>query len=166
MIFKNNMHPGGDYMFNNTFLKITVITLLILTLSTFSLFTPAIKASDLLGQLLKTFGIGFIVDKFSADINNFINTLTLNKGIEVENSTKVVPIVTIGSGTYAGAVQISGPVEAVKKVKAVAQLEGDFQDGAFRIRALVPINSKNPTDINNIKRIKEVGITALIDINV
>ncbi len=153
-------------MFNNTFLKIAVVTLLIITVSTFSIFTPAVQASNLLEQLLKTFGIGFVVDKFAGEINNFINTLTLNSGIEVQNSTKVVPIITIGSGTYVGAVQVSGPANAVKKVEAVAQLEGNFREGAFRIRALVPINTKNPADIKNIERINAVGVTALIDIDI
>ncbi len=153
-------------MLNNTVFKITIILFLILAVGSFSLFTPAVQASGILEQLLKTFGIGFIVDRFSDQINEFINTLTLNRGVEVETSTKVVPIITIGSGTYAGAVQVSGPADAVKKVEAVAQLEGNFQDGAFRIRALVPVNTKNPADIQNIDRIEGVGITALIDINI
>ncbi|RCW56558.1 hypothetical protein [Halanaerobium sp. ST460_2HS_T2] len=122
--------------------------------------------SNILGSILKTVGIGVVVDQFAEPINNFINTLTLNNGVEVKEETKVVPIVTVGSNSYAGAVQVSGPKEKVKKVKAVAQLEGDFRGGDFRIRALIPVNTTNPVDIKNIDRIEGVGITALVDINI
>ncbi|RAK08654.1 hypothetical protein C8C77_1022 [Halanaerobium saccharolyticum] len=122
--------------------------------------------SNILGTILKTVGIGVVVDQFAEPINNFINTLTLNKGVEVKEETKVVPIVTVGSNSYAGAVQVSGPKDKIKMVKAVAQLEGDFKDGDFRIRALIPINTTNPVDIKNIDRIEGIGVTALVDINV
>lgn len=122
--------------------------------------------SDILGSILKTVGIGVVVDQFAEPINNFINTLTLNNGVEVKEETKVVPIVTVGSNSYAGAVQVSGPKEKIEQVKAVAQLEGDFKDGDFRIRALIPVNTTNPVNIKNIDRIEGVGITALVDINV
>jgi len=152
-------------MFKN--LKGLLILVLVITLFTLPLLSNVSRAdSGVLGSILKTFGIGAVVDRFAEPINNFINTLTLNNGVEVEEQTKVVPIVTVGSNTYAGAVQVSGPKEAVQKVEAVAQLEGDFQDGAFRIRALVPVNTKNPADFKNIDRIEGVGVTALIDINI
>jgi len=122
--------------------------------------------SNILGSILKTVGIGVVVDQFAEPINNFINTLTLNNGVEVKEETKVVPIVTVGSNSYAGAVQVSGPKEKVKKVKAVAQLEGDFKGGDFRIRALIPVNTTNPVNIKNIDRIEGVGVTALVDINI
>lgn len=141
---------------------VLMITVLILPFMT----TMAAADSDILGSILKTVGIGVIVDQFAEPINNFINTLTLNNGVEVKEETKVVPIVTVGSNSYAGAVQISGPKEKVEKVKAVAQLEGEFKDGDFRIRALIPINTTNPIDIKNIDRIEGVGVTALVDINV
>jgi hypothetical protein len=152
-------------MFKN--LKGLLILVLVITLFTLPLLSNVSRAdSGVLGSILKTFGIGAVVDRFAEPINNFINTLTLNNGVEVEEQTKVVPIVTVGSNTYAGAVQVSGPKEKVQKVEAVAQLEGDFQDGAFRIRALVPVNTKNPADFKNIDRIEGVGVTALIDINI
>jgi hypothetical protein len=152
-------------MFKN--LKGLLILVLVITLFTLPLLSNVSRAdSGVLGSILKTFGIGMVVDRFAEPINNFINTLTLNNGVEVEEQTKVVPIVTVGSNTYAGAVQVSGPKEKVQKVEAVAQLEGDFQDGAFRIRALVPVNTKNPADFKNIDRIEGVGVTALIDINI
>lgn len=152
-------------MFNN--LKVFVVMILVLTvLAVPVLSTVTMASSDILGSILKTFGVGIVVDKFAEPINNFINTLTLNNGVKVKEETKVVPIVSVGSHSYAGAVQVSGPKDKVKKVEAVAQLEGDFKDGDFRIRALIPINTKNPVDFQNIDRIEGVGVTALVDINV
>jgi len=154
-------------LFRNGSFNILLSVLLIVTVAvSLTAFSPAASADKILGQLLKTFGIGFIVSEFAEPIDNFINTLTLNNGVQVETATKVVPIVTVGSGTFAGAVQVSGPAAEIEQVEAVAQLEGDFKDGAFRIRALVPVNTKNPVDIKNIERIEGVGVTALIDIDV
>jgi len=147
--------------------KMIIVSILILSMIVIPLLTNSAAAdSDILGQLFKTFGIGYIVDQFSGEINDFINTLTLNRGVEVREETKVVPIITVGSNTYVGAVQVSGPAEKISLVEAVAQLEGDFRDGQFRIRALVPINTKNPMDIKNLDRIEGVGVTALIDIDI
>lgn len=152
-------------MFKN--LKLLLILFLVIIVLTLPLFSTVSRAdSGVLGTILKTFGIGFVVDRYADPINNFINTLTLNRGVEVKEQTKVVPIVTVGSNTYAGAVQVSGPKDAVEQVEAVAQIEGEFQDGFFRIRALVPVNTKNPVDFKNIDRIEGVGVTALIDIDV
>lgn len=147
--------------------KMIVSLILIISILIVPLFSTAVMAdSDILGSILKTFGIGVIVDQFAGPINNFINTLTLNNGVKVKEETKVVPIVTVGSNSYAGAVQVSGPKEKLDKVKAVAQLEGDFKDGDFRIRALIPINTTNPINIKNLDRIEGIGVTALVDINV
>ncbi|SJZ32493.1 hypothetical protein [Selenihalanaerobacter shriftii] len=151
-------------MFNNASLKIILVALLLITIGSLSIYSPIIQAGDIGEQFLKLFGVGFVVDKFAKPLNSFINTLTLNNGVQIKNATKVVPIVTVGSGSYVGAVQVSGPSEQVAKVKAVAQLEGDFKDGSFRIKALVPVNTKNP--LNQIDRIEGVGITALIDIGI
>jgi hypothetical protein len=152
--------------FKNVFLNKSFLTFLILLLIFIPFFLQTAQASGILEQIIKTLGIGAIVDRFADPLNDFINTLTLNRGVEVKQQTKVVPIITVGTGTYVGAVQIAGPEDAVNKVKAVAQIEGDFRSGDFRIRALVPVNTKNPGDLKNIKRVEEVGITALIDINI
>jgi len=155
---------GGDKMDK---LKLIISVGLMITILILPIITTSVMASsDILGSVLKTFGIGIIVDQFAEPINNFINTLTLKRGVEVKEETKVVPIVTVGSNSYAGAVQVSGPKEKIAKVKAVAQIEGDFKDGDFRIKALIPINTTNPVDIQNMDRIEGVGITALVDINV
>ncbi|ADO77940.1 hypothetical protein [Halanaerobium praevalens] len=147
--------------------KILISIILILSFLVLPLLSTSVLASsDILGSILKTVGIGVVVDQFAGPINDFINTMTLNKGVAVQEETKVVPIVTVGSNSYAGAVQVSGPKEKIKKVKAVAQIEGDFKDGDFRIKALIPINTTNPMNIQNIDRIEGVGITALVDINI
>ncbi|KXS46472.1 MAG: hypothetical protein CI947_1740 [Halanaerobium sp.] len=148
------------------FYKIIALVLMLAVIILPVVSTVTRADSNILGSILKTVGIGVVVDQFAEPINNFINTLTLNNGVEVKEETKVVPIVTVGSNSYAGAVQVSGPKEKVKKVKAVAQLEGDFRGGDFRIRALIPVNTTNPVDIKNIDRIEGVGITALVDINI
>lgn len=150
---------------NNSKIFISIILIgIFLVLPVIS--NSVMASSNILGSILKTVGIGVIVDQFAEPINNFINTLTLNNGVKVKEETKVVPIVTVGSNSYAGAVQISGPKDKVEKVKAVAQLEGEFKDGDFRIRALIPVNTTNPVDIKNIDRIEGVGVTALVDINI
>lgn len=148
------------------FYKIIALVLMLAVIILPVVSTVTRADSNILGSILKTVGIGVVVDQFAEPINNFINTLTLNNGVEVKEETKVVPIVTVGSNSYAGAVQVSGPKEKVEKVKAVAQLEGDFKGGDFRIRALIPVNTTNPVNIKNIDRIEGVGITALVDINI
>ncbi|MCC3144843.1 hypothetical protein LJ207_05820 [Halanaerobium sp. Z-7514] len=153
-------------MFKNIIFSNTILIILICLLIAAPIFMQTAHASSILDRLFKTLGIGVVVDRFAEPINDFINTLTLNRGVEVQQKTKVVPIVTVGSGTYVGAVQVAGPEEAINRVEAVAQLEGDFRGGDFRIRALVPINTKNPGNLQNVERIEEVGVTALIDINI
>ncbi|MCL6519195.1 MAG: hypothetical protein K6T99_05145 [Armatimonadetes bacterium] len=115
-----------------------------------------------LGNVLKGAGIAILVDKFSDEINNTINKLTLNKGVGVEDRTKVVPIISIGQGGYVGAVQVSGPAHLVEKVKAVAQLETSFSGRTFRIKALVPVESKDV--VKDLKRVSGVGVSAIIDV--
>lgn len=115
-----------------------------------------------LGGVLKGGAIVVLIDKFSGDLNDFINKLTANKGVGVEGRTKVVPIITIGSGTYAGAAQVSGPANLVDTVKAVAQLEANFSGRTFRVKVLVPVATRDIT--KGIKRISGVGVSAVIDV--
>lgn len=116
-----------------------------------------------LGDILKVGGIGFVVDKFSRPLNNFINTLTAKHGAGTDYATKVVPIITIGSGGYVGAAQITGSQELVDRTQACLQLEGDFNGRQFRVKALIPIDSKNPV---NFSRVQGVGVSALIDVKI
>lgn len=114
------------------------------------------------GALIKVFGIGYVVHMFGDQLNSLINTLTFNHGLEGQQSTKVVPIVSMGSGVHIGAAQVAGDPSVVEQVAAVGQLEGTFIDGAFRAKALVPIDNVNP--LAGVKRVFGVGISAVIDI--
>ncbi|MCL6630431.1 MAG: hypothetical protein K6U00_12620 [Armatimonadetes bacterium] len=115
-----------------------------------------------LGGILKGAGIVILVDKFSDQLNKFINDITANKGVGVEDRTKVVPILSLGQGGYVGAAQVSGPAHLVDKVKAVAQIEGNFSGKTFRVKALVPVESKDA--VKDIKRVSGVGVSAIIDV--
>lgn len=114
-----------------------------------------------LDKVFKGGAIAVVVDRLGKDIDRFINDLTNTKP-DKNFATKVVPIISVGRGTYVGAVQVMGKPELVKKVQAVAQLEGDFMGREVRVRALVPISTKNPG--RKLDRVEGVGISGIIDI--
>lgn len=113
-------------------------------------------------EALKTVAVGAVVDSNAGAINKFINTVTARRGWKDTQTTKVVPILSIGDKGYVGAAQVSGPASILSSVRVVWQAEGSKQigDGIYRIKALVPSNSLSPLEI---KRVQKVGITALID---
>lgn len=116
-----------------------------------------------LGSIIKVGGVALLINNYGDQMNDAINKLTMNKGVGVEDRTKVVPIISIGKGTYMGAAQVSGPASQIDKVKAVAQLESNFPIvNNVRLKALVPVESTNV--INNIKRVTGVGVSAIVDI--
>ena len=120
------------------------------------------SASAQFDQLLKGGAIILAIDKFGGEINNFIDKLVGNppKGAE----TRVVPILSLGKGTYAGAAQITGPKAQVEKVRAIAQVEGDARLGLkIRVKGLIPIESREVKNLDSLKRVSGVGITGLID---
>jgi hypothetical protein len=51
----------------------------------------------------------------------------------------------------------------VNKVKAVVQLETSFMDKLFRIKAMVPADSQDPTSFH---RVDGVGVSAIIDVKI
>ncbi len=116
-----------------------------------------------LGDLLKAGGVAFAVDKFGPDINKALNKLTKTPEDNTEFATKVVPIISGGGGKQVGACQVMGPIDAVEKVKAVAQIEAKFGPLGIRIRALIPIAAKS---ISDIRRVPGVGISGLVDIKI
>ena len=140
--------------------KVFLIALTVIFMSAAVL--PAAQAFSL-GDVLKVGGIGFIVDKFKGPLNSFINTLTFKHNAGSDYATKVVPILTLGSGGYIGAAQVMGPQDLVDKTEAVIQIEGNFNGSQFRVKALVPIDSKNPV---NFTRVNGVGISAIIDVRI
>jgi hypothetical protein len=113
-----------------------------------------------LGDLIGVVGGGALVSGFSEQINDFINTITFNKGVGVKDETKVVPIVSVGSGTSIGAAQVAGLKADVNKVQAVAEISVSFM-GRIGVRILVPIDSKNP--LERFRRVQKVGVSAIID---
>jgi hypothetical protein len=124
---------------------------------------PPVQAQ--LGDILKGGAVIVVVDKFSGQIDRFVNTITGNKTNNDTESTRVVPILSVGRGTFAGAVQVTGPKNLVDQVKAVAQLEGQTKiAGTIRVRALVPISTRGVSDPTKLSRVKGVGVSALIDL--
>jgi hypothetical protein len=120
-----------------------------------------------LDKILKGGAIIFVVDRFSGQIDRFVNQITGNRTNNVEESTRVVPILTVGRGTYAGAVQVTGPKSLVDQVKAVAQVEGSTKaiaNNEIRVRGLIPIATRQPNDLSSLSRVKGVGVSALIDV--
>lgn len=122
---------------------------------------PAAQAIGL-GDVLKVGVMGILITKFATPLNNFINTLTVKHGAGTDYATKVVPILTIGTGGYIGAAQVIGSQDLVDRTEAVLEIEGDF-NGQIRVKALIPIDSKNPV---NFSRVNGVGVSTIIDIRI
>lgn len=123
-----------------------------------------VPARAQLGDILTGGAIAFAVDRFSGQIDRFVNQVTGNSTNNVRESTRVVPIISVGRGTFIGAVQVTGPKNLVDRVKAVAQLEAQTKIGNdLRIRGLIPISTKSATDLKSLSRVKGVGVSALID---
>lgn len=121
------------------------------------------KPKDLLKDAVKVAGIGFAIESFAEPINDFVNSLLLTRGVANKETTKVVPILTVGSKGHIGAAQVCGPDELVKQVKTVIQFEDDFKvmGKSMRVRALIPNAGINPLQLN---RVYGVGVTAIIDL--
>ena len=126
---------------------------------------PVAYAIDL-GSIIKVAGIGFLVDQFGPQLNSFINTLMAQHNATPEFATKVVPILTVGvlgNSGYIGAAQVMGPQNLVDKVHAVVQVESSFNGNMFRVKGLIPIDSKIPV---NFTRVSGVGVSAMIDVRI
>lgn len=116
-------------------------------------------------EAIKIIGVGAAVKQFGPDINKQFNKLTKHTDTP-DMSTKVVPIISVGigagsGGSAVGAAQVSGPKDKIDKVAAVAQPEAKIF-GEIRIRALIPVSSKNV--IENIKKVDGVGVTGIVDL--
>jgi hypothetical protein len=126
----------------------------------------AASHADILGSVLKGAGIGILIKQFNKPINEGINKLTNSAGVPLVEATKVVPIVSIGQGSYVGAAQVSGPQDALDQVQAVGMLEGSVSGKTFRLKALVPIDTEKPGGGQTLRRVKGVGVSAIVDIKV
>ena len=124
----------------------------------------AIKLGDLLdgdiGTVIKGAAVLVLTAALADQLNEFINTVTLNNGVPAQASTKVVPIISVGSGARVGAAQVTGPRELVDKVKVVVQIESKFSFKNLDVEVFVPSDSLNPLKFN---RVEGVGCSALID---
>jgi hypothetical protein len=115
-----------------------------------------------LGGILKAGGIVVAVRQFGGEINKVINAALLQRGVAYQGATKVVPILSVGSGIYMGAAQVIGAPGQVQDVRAVGQIEtrlGDVQG-----KLLVPTNTTTPG--KDFKKVKGVGVGALIDFEI
>lgn len=128
-------------------------------------FGQMLPAQAQVGEVLKGAAIGILVNQFGGQIDRFVNTVTGNKPDGLRETTRVVPIVTVGEGVLVGAVQITGPKNKVDEVRAVAQVEASTKIGnQINVTALVPISTTKPNDITSISRIKGVGVSAIINV--
>ncbi len=122
-----------------------------------------VQAFDLgggLADLVKIFGIGWVVSKFGGEINKFINGVLGQHEAQIEGSSKVVPVVRVGKGgTAVGAVQVMGPPTQVEKVQAVAEVELGI--GRFRGVGLIPITTKK-AETKSLRGVGGVGVSANI----
>ena len=126
---------------------------------------PAAQAINL-GGIIKIAGIGILVDQFGPQLNSFINALMMQHKAAPEFATKVVPILTVGvlgNSGYIGAAQVMGPQNLVDRVQAVVQVESNFNGNMFRVKGLIPIDSKIPV---NFTRVSGVGVSAIIDVRI
>ena len=125
--------------------------------------TEALDLKDILKDGVLIVGGGALIKAIAEPIDEFINTVTFNKDAKFEGHTKVVPIVSMGDGTYIGAAQVGGTSKAsVDKTQAVAQLEASFS--GVRIKILIPIDALNP--LQQFRRVQGIGVTAIIDVKI
>jgi hypothetical protein len=108
-------------------------------------------------------GIGAAVKQFGPQINTAINKIASHSD-SATVTTKVVPILSggIGGRKGIGAAQVMGPKALVDKVQAVAQIEQDILGREVKIRAMIPIESKDV--IKEIKRVEGVGVSGIVDL--
>ena len=115
-----------------------------------------------LDKIIKGVGAGAAVMKFGPQMNSAINKLSGHHDTD-SATTKVVPIVSVGKSAAVGAAQVQGFKRNVDAVKAVAQIEGDVL-GQIRIKALIPIATDGFSSPGNLKRVKGVGVSGVIDL--
>ncbi len=94
------------------------------------------------------------------NLDAIVNLGLKQNGLSTQQMTAVVPIVGYdGNGASLRMAQISGPENAVLRVKAVLEIDHDT-NGPWQYTALIPVSSlaNNGRD----HRVDGVGITALV----
>ena len=122
--------------------------------------SPA-QASSILGKVIKGGVIGYVVDATAGPLNDGINAVTAKYGVSTTDATKVVPIISVGDGSRAGAAQVSGPHAKVDQVKAALIIEQTIL--GIRAKVLIPVDK---VDYKNVNRIQGVGVSASLDVNI
>jgi hypothetical protein len=115
-----------------------------------------------LGNVLKLGGIAFLVDTYRKPIDKQINKTLGERKAQAMGATKVVAILSVGSGGYIGAAQVVGSPDYVQQTQAVIQAE--INAGSFKATGLIPVSRK--TVSGNPERIKGVGVSAVIDFKI
>lgn len=131
-----------------------------LLLATVAVATPQLR------QVIKAIGVGAAIAQFGPDIDRGFDRLTKHKDTELD-TTKVVPILTIGLvGTKGaiGAAQVKGAKKNVDRVKAVASPEADLFGREFRLRALIPVDSVDVSSMDKIRPVDGVGVSGIVDL--
>ncbi len=119
-----------------------------------------VQAAGLLGKIITGGAVGAIVKYSAPTINSAINTVLIQNKMASTYATKVVPIISIGDGSRAGAAQVSGPQEQIDKCQAALQIQQTVL--GVRMTALLPIDK---LAVKDIERVQGVGVSAQIDIN-
>ncbi len=129
----------------------------------FAISLAVMAVADPFRDLVKIVGVGAAVTTFAPQMNSAINKLGGHSDTATM-TTKVVPIISggINSRKAIGAAQVMGPRFQVEKVKAVAQIDQDLFGKEVKIRAMIPIESKDI--VRNIKRVEGVGISGIVDL--
>lgn len=114
-------------------------------------------------QVIKIVGVAAAVKQFGPDINKAINKLSGHKD-SAQKMTKVVPILVVGLGknNAIGAAQVTGTRTVIDQVEAVASPEAKLFGNEIRVRALIPVSSKDVD--SGLKTVDGVGVTGIVDL--
>lgn len=114
---------------------------------------PAAQAG-ILDKVLKGGVIGYAVDATAPALNNAINSVTAKYGVSSTDATKVVPVISVGDGSRAGAAQVSGP-----QAKVALMIEQTLL--GVRCKVLIPVDN---VSYQNVNRVQGVGVSASLDV--
>ena len=121
-----------------------------------------VTQAGVLDKIVKGGAISVGVYALAKPLNKFVNSLLLQNNTAVEATTKVVPILAVGTGTRVGAAQVAGPKSAVDRVTAVVQGEWEPGDSdRFRFRAMVPVAAFKKDGATG--SVSGVGVSAVVD---
>lgn len=115
--------------------------------------------AGILDKVLKGGAVGYVVDATAGPLNDGINAVTAKYGVGTTDSTKVVPIISVGDGSRAGAAQVSGPQAKVDQVQAALMIEQTII--GIRCKVLIPVDN---VSYKNVNRVQGVGVSASLDV--